>query len=266
MNTFTLFDLAGAWAGIWLVDTLRYLIAAALGAMLVATVRWPMHRVLSPRPWSREQVRFELRHSLTTALIFSIAGVGIYAMFKLGWTRIYSNFNDRGLWYWIGSLAAVIVLHDAYFYWSHRLLHLPALMRRVHWVHHRSYAPTPWAAYSFHPVEALINALFLPLCTLVVPLHGSAMLAFMTFMIARNVLGHGGHEVFPRFATTRRWLDWSTTVSHHHLHHQAGRGNYSLYFTWWDRWCGTESPSYLSRLALATGARLPTAEPKGAKP
>jgi lathosterol oxidase len=40
-------------------------------------------------------------------------------------------------------------------------------------------------------------------------------------------------------------LGWITPVSHHHFHHARNRGNFGLYFTWWDRWCGTEDPEYL---------------------
>ena len=45
--------------------------------------------------------------------------------------------------------------------------------------------------------------------------------------------------------TPRGWLSWITPVSHHHFHHARNRGNYGLYFTWWDRWCGTEDAEYL---------------------
>lgn len=30
-----------------------------------------------------------------------------------------------------------------------------------------------------------------------------------------------------------------------HFQHARNRGNFGLYFTWRDRWCGTEDPEYL---------------------
>ena len=39
-------------------------------------------------------------------------------------------------------------------------------------------------------------------------------------------------------------FDWLTTVTHHDLHHSESRWNFGLYFTWWDRWMGTEHPRY----------------------
>ncbi|MEO0917088.1 MAG: DUF2147 domain-containing protein, partial [Pseudomonadota bacterium] len=35
-----------------------------------------------------------------------------------------------------------------------------------------------------------------------------------------------------------------TTVTHHDLHHAHAGYNLGLYFTWWDRWMGTEHPNY----------------------
>jgi lathosterol oxidase len=58
----------------------------------------------------------------------------------------------------IVSLALMLLLHDAWFYWTHRLMHHPKIFRHVHLVHHRSINPSPWAAYSFHPIEAVIEA------------------------------------------------------------------------------------------------------------
>jgi sterol desaturase/sphingolipid hydroxylase (fatty acid hydroxylase superfamily) len=38
--------------------------------------------------------------------------------------------------------------------------------------------------------------------------------------------------------------------------------NYGLYFTWWDRWCGTEDPEYLrygdERFAASVRREAPT--------
>lgn len=45
------------------------------------------------------------------------------------------------------------------------------------------------------------------------------------------------------------------TVRHHDLHHQIPTAHFSLYFTHWDRLCGTEHPSYGAyEAALATAA------------
>jgi len=69
---------------------------------------------------------------------------------------------------------------------------------------------------------------------------------FLLHMILRNAMGHSSHELLPWSWTRRGLLRWITPVSHHHFHHARNRGNYGLYFTWWDRWCGTEDVAYLA--------------------
>jgi sterol desaturase/sphingolipid hydroxylase (fatty acid hydroxylase superfamily) len=147
------------------------------------------------------------------------------------------------------------VAHDAYFCWTHRLMHHRRLFRTFHLAHHRSRLPTPFAAYAFAPAEAVVQALFLPLFLLAVPMCGWAIFAFLLHMIVRNVIGHSGHEWSPRGTATSRWFGWLTTVTHHDLHHENERGNYGLYFSWWDRLMGTEHPDYRRRFALATAAQ-----------
>ena len=39
--------------------------------------------------------------------------------------------------YIVASVAALDVLHDAWFFWTHRLLHWRPLYRHIHYIHHR---------------------------------------------------------------------------------------------------------------------------------
>lgn len=53
-------------------------------------------------------------------------------------------------------IAMLDVLHDAWFYWTHRLLHWAPLYRHVHYIHHKSNVPCAFTGYSFHVIEAAI--------------------------------------------------------------------------------------------------------------
>ena len=55
----------------------------------------------------------------------------------------------------LNHTVVLAVWNDVHFWLNHRLLHLPWL-RRFHGAHHRSMVTTPFATYSFHPVEALL--------------------------------------------------------------------------------------------------------------
>jgi len=252
-----------AWPFIWFADLLRYLVPALLAAGVIAslTAPWRSSRNVQSRAPAEGQRRREFAWSMLTVLIFSINGAGIFAGAKAGILRLYSDIADYGGLYAGASLAVLVLAHDTWFYWTHRLLHARRLFGWSHRTHHRSVAPTPWAAYSFSPAEAVVQAAFLTLILLILPLHPAVIFVFLAHMIVRNVLGHAGVELMPRAWLAGWWGRWLTTTLHHDLHHAQGRHNYGLYFTWWDRIGGTEHPEYrsrLRRLALQSAELVPS--------
>lgn len=135
-------------------------------------------------------------------------------------------------------------MHDAWFYWTHRLLHLPPLMSWIHTWHHSSHNPSPWTAYAFHPIESAVQAGFLPFLLYFVPIRVSdlAIAIWMTVQLLQNIYAHGGFELFPpSFITSKVGRNWNTAV-HHALHHNTSRGNFGLYTCMWDHFCGTHIP------------------------
>ncbi len=233
-------------------DLLKYLIFAGGLALLLYLLRQQLQarRLQSRRPqWL--DYRREIIWSLVTACLFALGSLlGIFWLSLHGWNQVYRDFTDYSWSYTVASLLLMIVAHDAWFYWTHRLLHRPA-WRKLHVLHHRSRTPTPWTAYAFHPGEALVHIAFPILFALLMPLHTLVLLLWSVHMITRNVIGHCGYELFPRWMVNSGWFDWLTTSTHHDLHHQDGRYNFGLYFTWWDRWMGSEHPQYRTRLAQA---------------
>jgi sterol desaturase/sphingolipid hydroxylase (fatty acid hydroxylase superfamily) len=161
------------------------------------------------------------------------------------------------------SLVLMILAHDAYFYWVHRLAHHRRLFRRVHHRHHLSHNPTPFTAYSFDLAEAVLMGSFVPLWVLLVPTQWVVVDLFVLHQIVRNTLLHCGIEVMPARADGRPLFDWLTTTTHHDLHHGQMAWNFGLYFTWWDRWMGTEHPRYHARFAAAVRHPRATASAAG---
>ena len=229
------------------IDLLRYLIAAGTVWLLVSVLlRRRLHkRHILDGKLKPGQVRDELIYSMSTVLIFAASGVMLWLLATSRRVRIYDDVAEQGWIWWWASLVLIVLAHDTYFYWTHRLLHFPRWFRNIHARHHASVHPTPWAAYSFHPVDAFVQALFLPLFVVLVPTHGTVIAIFLIHMVVRNCIGHCAHELLPWRWTPRGWLRWETPVTHHHFHHARNRGNFGLYFTWWDRWCGTEDAEYL---------------------
>ncbi|MBK8567402.1 MAG: DUF2147 domain-containing protein [Saprospiraceae bacterium] len=243
MQNLSSFDL---YQHILLTDFLRYFIAAGTAYLVFWVIfkkQW-QHRIIQQKPLQAKKMWSEFGYSISTVVIFTFIGFGLMSLKNAGHTLIYNDLAERG-WAWpFISFGLMLLLHDAYFYWTHRLMHHPKIFRHVHLVHHRSTNPSPWAAYSFHPMEAVVEAGIFVFIVFTIPAHGLALLAFLLYMIARNVVGHLGIEFLPKRFIKSRWVNWHTTTTHHDLHHKHFNGNYGLYFTWWDSWCGTEQVGY----------------------
>jgi sterol desaturase/sphingolipid hydroxylase (fatty acid hydroxylase superfamily) len=131
-------------------------------------------------------------------------------------------------------------------------MHHRRLFKLFHRVHHESTNPTPWAAYSFAPLEAVAQACIFPLIVFTLPIHGLAFFIFMIWQIVFNVLGHTGFEYFPKWLM-RSWLGKIlNTPTNHVQHHEKMRGNYGLYFNVWDRLMGTNHADYETRFEQVT--------------
>jgi lathosterol oxidase len=251
-----LFTAATTWPVIWLVDLVRYLVGAALivAVLDIASAGWVHRRLVRIRSLAEGQKRREFWQSMLTVVVFSLVGTTVLVGYHLGLNKLYFAAGEYG-WVWLAaSFFVLVVLHDTWFYWTHRLMHHARVFHWSHRTHHQSVAPTPWAAYSFSAAEAFVQALYLPVVLLVVPAHQAVIFGWMAWMVLRNVMGHSGVELLPRGWLAGWWGRWLTTTLHHEMHHAYGRFNYGLYFVWWDRWCGTEHPEYRERLdRLVTG-------------
>lgn len=219
-----------------IIVALRYLATSGGFAL------WTARRFPDRRPGQRQQVWHEIRWSLTSAAIYGVpAGVLAWGWQAHGWTRVYADVHAYPLWWLPGSVLVYLLLHDAWFYWTHRLMHRPKAFRLAHAVHHASRPPTAWAAMSFHPLEAVTGAVVIPALVLTVPIHIVALGVVLAIMTLMGVTNHMGWEMFPRFIVHGRAGQWLITASHHELHHQRYRCNYGLYFRHWDRLCGTDA-------------------------
>ena len=243
-------------------DTLWYLLFAGAAWLLfhVALRQVLRHRRISSKPNPGSQIRREVLDSLRSLVIFGLVGGFVKFASLSGWTQFYYSIEERG-WVWYGvSFALMIAIHDTYFYWTHRLMHHRRLFKLFHLTHHRSTSPTPWAAYAFSPLEALVQAGVAPLIAFTIPVHPSAFLPFMLWQITFNVLGHCGYEIWPSWFLETRFGRFLNTPTHHSLHHEKFRSNYGLYFNFWDRVMATNHATYEVRFAQAT--TIPATDPE----
>ncbi|MES2921939.1 MAG: sterol desaturase family protein [Verrucomicrobiota bacterium] len=233
---------------------LRYGLLAGIAWLLAYVIfyrRWKHRKVVQKLPASSE-IRREMLYSASSVVIFSAVGAITILAARQGWTQLYIRRADHSIaWFW-GSIACAIVLHDTWFYWTHRLMHHRKLFRFFHRVHHLSHNPSPWAAYAFGPAEAVVQASIFPLVIFVLPIHPAAFGIFMIWQITHNIVGHTGFEIHPRWLIDS-WLGKIlNTPTNHAMHHEKLRGNYGLYFNVWDRFMKTNHADYEARFREVT--------------
>jgi sterol desaturase/sphingolipid hydroxylase (fatty acid hydroxylase superfamily) len=183
---------------------------------------------------SKEKILKEIFYSLASLLIYG-SGIWLFIVWlEAGNTLLYKDISDFGIPYFIISFFLMILIHDTYFYWTHRLIHHKFLFRHIHKVHHQFSNPTPWAAFSFHPLEAILSMGVIPIIIFCIPWHQSALIAFITFMTLYDVYIHLGYDL-----KQLRLGQWQNTAADHNHHHQNSRVNFGLYFRIWDHLMGT---------------------------
>ena len=174
---------------IFLVLLIRYVVLAGIPFLVFYTwkrKKWLYKKIQPWFPANKYLVR-EFFFSVITFIVFTCVGYLIVRLHNSGHTLIYDKVSEHGVFYFILSIVLMIIMHDTYFYWTHRIMHLKLFFPTFHKIHHLSTNPTPWAAFSFHPLEAIVEAGILPVIVFLIPVHPAAIFIFLFFMtVNRN--------------------------------------------------------------------------------
>jgi sterol desaturase/sphingolipid hydroxylase (fatty acid hydroxylase superfamily) len=253
-------DLAGwpTWVGLPVIAAFligaRYAVFAGGALLLLIAFAGPLKaRRIRNVPFTRAQFLREAGYSALSIGVFAAvicAAFALEARFDI--FRIYADIDALGLAWLVASVPVAILIHDFYFYWTHRFMHLPGVYERVHRVHHLSANPSPLSAFAFHPAEALIEAMAVVVIAMLIPMHPSALVAVGLYSIATNVMGHAGYELLPRGLAGSRLFGWINTATSHNQHHRTYAYNFGLYTLVWDRLFGTLHPKYPELYARVT--------------
>jgi len=138
-----------------------------------------------------------------------------------------------------------MLIEDFAFYWSHRFLHLDFIYPYIHKIHHEYIHTVSVASEFCHPIEFLFGNV---LTTNIGPLilgknvHYATFLMWIILRLGETSDGHSGYE----FSwSPYRLLPFSGSAEYHNFHHLNSKGNYSSFFTYWDKLNGTVNQSYL---------------------
>lgn len=231
---------------VWTVGS-RYLFFAGLAFVLAYVLinKFISHKKIQQRYPKLKDYAREIGFSVITIFIFAFIPLLLINNNSVRpFTTYYTNIAEYGWPYFFLAFLLMLIMHDTYFYWTHRLMHHPSVFRIFHLVHHKSINPSPWAAYAFHPLEAIIEVGIVVVFLFTIPIHKYHLGLFFLFMIIYNVYGHLGWELYPK-GFSRHWLGkWINTSVNHNQHHQFFKGNYGLYFLFWDRLMGTIRDDY----------------------
>ena len=113
------------------------------------------------------------------------------------------------------------LIHEFFFYWSHRLAHIPSLYR-FHKVHHEYKQNTILASMHEHPIDYIVTIAGPALLTImIVQPHSFTLFMWIAWVIVANIDDHCGYE-FPWNPVRWFWMAGGTDM--HEYHHSGNLG------------------------------------------
>lgn len=180
------------------------------------------------------QIGTEIRQSLLSIFVFSIQAIPLQYLVAHGYARV--SFSNP--WELLWQIPVLFLWNEIHFYLMHALLHRKWLMKKVHFVHHRSKEPTLFSVYSFHWFEAFLlgTVIFLPM--ILYPFHIFAILSLPVMSIILNLMGHSNHEG----PSDKDPEHISRFIFRHSMHHKWSNGNFGFMLPYLDQLFNTKLP------------------------
>lgn len=244
---------------VWAALSLGFFVVTTAAVDLVCRVCFKALRIAGD---GRPPPRFDRRKAVALFLVNGLqVGTALFlaaTTFERGGGHLQRRPLEGGFGVarLLGEALLILVIFDANFYWVHRLMHADKrLYKRLHSTHHRCRFPNAWSLQYQEPLDYFLTTAAPMFWVTLLPVPFSTTAYLLAVVVANfvNIAGHAGHEVsatlvgLPTFNgwasfvdPSRKWIARGfNNVLHHDLHHQTFTRNFSLYFTFWDRLCGT---------------------------
>jgi len=227
-----------AWYGLW---HLRLYVRRAQDTRTKYSAKFPGDsRRFTFGNQTKDNVLWSLASGVPIVTAFEVVGLWLFASGRIPWLR----WAEHPVWI-VVIMLLIPIWRELHFYAIHRLIHVPALYKTVHSLHHRNVNPGPWSGLSMHPLEHVgyFSAMAIHW---IVPSHPLHMLFTQFHLLMAPVPGHAGFE--------RVELGGSSLDTHgyaHYLHHKYFEVNYSDGAVPLDRWFGSfhdGSPEAMERM------------------
>ena len=199
---------------------LRLYIKRSQGTLFKYNGKWPSDNKSDMFMFKSQNLDNMIRTFASGLPIWTAYEVLILWCYANGWGP-WTTLAENPVWlavFWL----ILPLYHELHFYCIHRLIHVPALYRSVHRVHHNSVNPSPWSSLSMHPVEHLLywsDALI----HLILPSHPLLVLYNLHITGTGAVVGHIGFDKI--VAGDDKAMD--THAFAHYLHHKYFEVNYA---------------------------------------
>lgn len=135
-----------------------------------------------------------------------------------------------------GETIGILLFYDFMYYWGHRAMHIPAIMKPVHAIHHRARFPTAIDSLFVSVTENLVGLglLFVAL-TVFSPINVASFLLIFFVYTLSNIVVHTNMVIpHPAFKLFNFW------AKQHDVHHGVNlQNNYCNIFPYWDILFGT---------------------------
>jgi sterol desaturase/sphingolipid hydroxylase (fatty acid hydroxylase superfamily) len=227
-----------AWYGVW---HLRLYVRRAQDTRTKYNGKFPGDsRRFTFGNQTKDNVFWSLASGVPIVTAYEVVGLWLFASGRIPWLR----WGDHAVWI-VVIMLLVPIWREVHFYVVHRLIHVPALYKRVHSLHHRNVNPAPWSGLSMHPLEHVVYFSAMAIHW-IVPSHPLHMLFNQFHLLMAPVPGHAGFE---RVEVAGGSLD--THGYAHYLHHKYFEVNYSDGAVPLDRWFGSfhdGSPEAMERM------------------
>lgn len=206
----------------------------AFDGVLMATYSWAAvspqfskYRIRTPEtyriPKSKKYTNISLNGALSVVYLAAI-------FFFFGERLMYTHEASSGVTIF-GEVLASLLLYDFMYYFMHRIMHHPKLMKYIHGVHHYVRFPTSSESIYLHPVENMAGLGLLCLAMgLVGPISTTSFLICFFVYSTANIIVHC-NLVLPGgfFKLFNFW------AKKHDLHHGKHLNrNYASLFPFWD--------------------------------
>ena len=136
------------------------------------------------------------------------------------------------------DLISLGLVHEFFFYWTHRIMHMFPQLYKYHKIHHEYKQNNVLASQYFHPMDFAISIGGPAIATtVIVHPHSVTQFQFGLWLLYANFDDHLGYA-FPWSPV--RWFPMAASTNCHEFHHSVNMGCYSSKLNVWDRLFGTD--------------------------